>query len=106
MYILACTTAIINWAIKSRADYYKIYSIPNLPTQKHVANAECPAALTTKNPEATKSMKTFTIFYRRKNLPKPKKKRKADAQFGVTYWTPQLLYIEALYNVKEKNDSV
>jgi outer membrane protein assembly factor BamD (BamD/ComL family) len=33
-------------------------------------------------------------------------KKKADEQYGLNYWTPQLLYIEALYNVKMKNDSV
>ena len=32
-------------------------------------------------------------------------KKKADSLYGVTYWTPQLLYIEALQNVKNRNDS-
>lgn len=33
-------------------------------------------------------------------------KKKADASFGKSYWTPQLLYIESLYHIKQKNDSV
>jgi tetratricopeptide (TPR) repeat protein len=33
-------------------------------------------------------------------------KMAADKQFGKTYWTPQLLYIESIYYIKQKNDSV
>jgi hypothetical protein len=32
-------------------------------------------------------------------------KQKADSLYGKSYWSPQLLYIEAVYYVKEKNDS-
>lgn len=31
-------------------------------------------------------------------------KAKADAQYGNNYWTPQLLYIEAIYYIKQRND--
>lgn len=34
------------------------------------------------------------------------KKQEADAQFGQQYWTPQLLYIESLYYIKQGNDSL
>ena len=30
----------------------------------------------------------------------------ADKQFGKSYWTPQLLYIESVYYIKQKEDSV
>lgn len=33
-------------------------------------------------------------------------KKLADSVYGSSYWTPQLLYIEALYHIKQKNDSV
>jgi hypothetical protein len=33
-------------------------------------------------------------------------KKLADSVYGSSYWTPQLLYIESLYNIKQKNDSV
>ncbi|WP_324206021.1 hypothetical protein [Sediminibacterium sp.] len=33
-------------------------------------------------------------------------KKKADAQLGNSYWTPQLLYIESVYYIKQKQDSV
>lgn len=32
-------------------------------------------------------------------------KKIADAKYGKHYWTPQLLYIEAVYYVKQRNDS-
>jgi hypothetical protein len=34
-----------------------------------------------------------------------KQKAVADSIYGSTYWTPQLLYIEALYFIKQRNDS-
>lgn len=34
------------------------------------------------------------------------KKQNADKQLGSSYWTPQLLYIEALYYVKQQQDSL
>lgn len=33
-------------------------------------------------------------------------KLKADKQFGKNYWTPQLLYIESIYYIKQKEDSI
>jgi len=33
------------------------------------------------------------------------KKIQADQQFGKNYWTPQLLYIESIYYIKQKQDS-
>ncbi len=33
-------------------------------------------------------------------------KKKADMQLGSSYWTPQLLYIEAFYYIKQKQDSI
>ncbi|QES89246.1 hypothetical protein [Rhizosphaericola mali] len=32
-------------------------------------------------------------------------KKRADSIFGTYFWTPQLLYIEAIYNVSERQDS-
>jgi len=33
-------------------------------------------------------------------------KKKADQQLGSSYWTPQLLYIESVYYIKQKQDSI
>lgn len=32
-------------------------------------------------------------------------KKAADEKYGSTYWTPQLLYIESLYHIRQRNDS-
>jgi len=34
------------------------------------------------------------------------KKIQADQQFGKNYWTPQLLYIESIYYIKQRQDSI
>ncbi len=34
------------------------------------------------------------------------KKIQADQQFGKNYWTPQLLYIESIYYIKQRLDSI
>ncbi len=34
------------------------------------------------------------------------KKKEADSIYKRNYWTPQLMYIEAVYNVKTNNDSI
>jgi tetratricopeptide (TPR) repeat protein len=33
-------------------------------------------------------------------------KKRADSLYGERYWTPQLLYIEAIYHVKQRSDSI
>ncbi|MES2431856.1 MAG: tetratricopeptide repeat protein [Bacteroidota bacterium] len=33
-------------------------------------------------------------------------KKNADSLYGKNYWSPQLLYIEAIYHVKQKEDSI
>ncbi|KAI9428969.1 hypothetical protein F5148DRAFT_1316507, partial [Russula earlei] len=33
-------------------------------------------------------------------------KQKADNQFGKSYWTPQLLYIESIYYIRQRQDSI
>jgi tetratricopeptide (TPR) repeat protein len=33
-------------------------------------------------------------------------KKKADSIYGNNFWSPQLLYIEAVYHVKQRNDSL
>lgn len=59
-----------------------------------------------KNPEATKLYEDIYNLFIEGNFEKAMaEKKKADSLYGVTYWTPQLLYIEALQNVKNRNDS-
>jgi hypothetical protein len=92
-----------------RANYYKNLLNTKFSNTKSWQMVNTPAALDpkTKNPEATKTYENiYDLFLEGKFDEALSEKKKADAQYGVNYWTPQLLYIEALYNVKQRNDSV
>ncbi len=90
----------------AKADYYKNLLNTKFANSKAWQMLNNPAALNSKNPEATKKYEDiYNLFIEGKFDEAVEEKKKADAQFGVNYWTPQLLYIEALYNVKQKNDS-
>ncbi|MEP7238779.1 MAG: tetratricopeptide repeat protein, partial [Ferruginibacter sp.] len=60
----------------------------------------------TKNPEATKLYEDIYDLFLQGDFEKAiAEKKNADSLYGVNYWTPQLLYIEALYHVKNRDDS-
>ncbi len=60
----------------------------------------------TKNPEATKRYEgIYNLFIEGRFDSALVEKQKADSLYGSSFWTPQLLYIEAVYQVKQKNDS-
>lgn len=59
-----------------------------------------------KNPEATKLYEDiYTLFIEGNYEKAMAEKKKADSLYGENYWTPQLLYIEALQHVKNREDS-
>lgn len=92
-----------------KANYYKGLLNKKYSGSKAWKMVNTPGALDpkTKNPEATKTYENiYNLFLEGKFEDAIEAKKKADAQFGVNYWTPQLLYIEALYNVKQRNDSL
>ncbi|MCY7312023.1 MAG: hypothetical protein LH619_14705 [Chitinophagaceae bacterium] len=58
------------------------------------------------NPDATKTYeKIYDLFIEGKFDQAIAEKKIADSQYGNNYWTPQLLYIEAVYYIKQRNDS-
>ncbi|MDB5203755.1 MAG: hypothetical protein JWQ27_3164 [Ferruginibacter sp.] len=67
-----------------------------------------PAALepNKKNPEVSaRYERIYDMFIEGKFAEAIDAKKKADSIYGNNYWTPQLLYIEAVNDIKEKNDS-
>jgi tetratricopeptide (TPR) repeat protein len=92
----------------AKANYYK-----NLLTTKHAASPS--AALVTnpsllqpnlKNNEGTARYEgIYNLFIEGKFAEALETKKKADSLYGNNYWTPQLLYIESIYHIREKNDS-
>lgn len=68
-----------------------------------------PAAFapSTKDIEGTKRYDAiYNLFIEGKFEAALTEKAKADSSYGKNLWTPQLLYIEAVYHIKQKQDSV
>ena len=58
------------------------------------------------NPAATKAYEDIYDLFIEGNFTKAvADKAAADSIYGSNYWTPQLMYIEAVYYIKEKNDA-
>lgn len=90
-----------------KANYFQ-----SLLKQKYPAGDFETKISTAKNPKpVVKDAKTITYekvynLFIEGNFEKALNEKKiADSIYKNTYWTPQLLYIEALYHIKQKNDS-
>lgn len=58
------------------------------------------------DPEATKTYENiYDLFIEGKFDQAVEQKKVADSKYGNHYWTPQLLYIESVYYIKQRNDS-
>jgi outer membrane protein assembly factor BamD (BamD/ComL family) len=58
------------------------------------------------NPEATKAYEDIYNLFIEGNFEKAvTDKAIADTMYGSTYWTPQLMYIESVYYIKQKDDA-
>lgn len=61
---------------------------------------------TSSNSEATKTYEGIYDLFIEGNFEKAiADKKEADKKFGRNFWTPQLLYIEAVYYIKQRDDS-
>jgi tetratricopeptide (TPR) repeat protein len=59
-----------------------------------------------KNAEGTRRYEAiYDLFIEGKFEDAVNEKQKADSLYGVNYWSPQLLYIEAVYYIKQRQDS-
>lgn len=92
----------------AKAEYYK-----NLLTTKHAGTRasniiQNPSLLnpTAKTPEITaKYEQIYNLFIEGRFAEAIAAKATADSIHGTNYWTPQLLYIEAVHHIKERQDS-
>ncbi|MFZ4768785.1 MAG: tetratricopeptide repeat protein [Ferruginibacter sp.] len=92
----------------TQANYYK-----NLLTTKHAGSKSAtllqnPSLLqpNAKNPEVTARYEAiYNLFIEGRFAEAIESKQKADSIYGSNYWTPQLLYIEAVHLIKERQDS-
>ncbi|MFZ1264658.1 MAG: hypothetical protein WAT34_14195 [Chitinophagaceae bacterium] len=61
---------------------------------------------TSANPDATKTYENIYDLFIEGNFSEAvTQKKTADSLYGKNYWTPQLLYIEAVYYIKQRDDS-
>ncbi len=94
--------------LKDKAAHYKDLLNSNFAKTASGQKLNNPSAGNSKikDPEATKLYADIYNLFIEGNFEKAMaEKKKADSLYGVNYWTPQLLYIEALQNVKNGNDS-
>ncbi len=94
---------------KAKAAYYK-----NLLTNGKLAGTRAAKMVTNpgavnpnvKIPAATKAYENiYNLFIEGSFDEALRQKKAADSLYGRNYWSPQLLYIEAMYYVKQRNDS-
>lgn len=72
-----------------------------------VTTGKDPFAQQTETGEHTKAYEKIYDLYISGNFEEAQKqKRIADSVYETNYWQPQLLYIEAVYQIKQRNDSV
>ncbi|MFM2338708.1 MAG: hypothetical protein RL115_1901, partial [Bacteroidota bacterium] len=58
------------------------------------------------NEAATKAYESiYDLFIEGKFAAALSAKKEADSKFGKSYWTPQLLYIESVYYIRQREDS-
>ena len=94
---------------KEKADHYKKLLGDKFPQTVSGKIVTTPPSQSnkTKNQEVTRLYDDiYTLFIEGDFEKAIAEKRKADNLYGNNYWTPQLLYIEALYNVKQRNDTM
>jgi len=95
---------------KSKAGYYRGLLNKDFAASKSAQMLNSPGSTTdpkTKNPAATKKYEDIYNLFIEGDFEKAlAEKKQADNLYGVNYWTPQLLYIEALHHVKDRNDSL
>lgn len=79
----------------------------SFPAGKKMSRAMAAQANTDKkNDAAAKQYETiYALFLSGRFREAKLAKEKADKEFGTHYWTPQLLYIESIYYIKQKEDS-
>ncbi len=103
--------------------YYSYYKIGNKTSADSAKNAllnqfpESEWAVKLKNPTSANAVKQpdaatlkykdiYTLFIEGEFEKAKMEKAAADSVYGQTYWTPQLLYIESIYYVSKREDSV
>ncbi|MEP7165747.1 MAG: tetratricopeptide repeat protein [Ferruginibacter sp.] len=93
----------------AKADYYKNLVTSNFAgssAANKITNPSYSDDPNIKNPEVTRRYESiYDLFIEGKFAEATEAKKKADSVYGKNYWSPQLLYIEAIGYIKERKDS-
>lgn len=93
----------------SKAAYYKNLLTTNFKNTVYAQAITNPQAVMhgAKDPAATKRYENiYTLFIEGQFEKAVADKRAADSLYANNYWSPQLLYIEAVYYIKQQQDSM
>lgn len=93
----------------ARADYYKNLMLQKYRDSKFTQYVLHPERFdpSKKDTAATARYdKIYTLFIEGNFDQALKDKQTADSIYGINYWSPQLLYIESVYYIKNRKDSV
>jgi outer membrane protein assembly factor BamD (BamD/ComL family) len=91
----------------AKADYYKNLLSTKFAGTTFAQMANNPTAVTAKTTDATKLYENIYNQFIEGNFETAiSEKKKADSMYGKNYWTPQLLFIESIYNIRQHNDSI
>ncbi|HZH02087.1 MAG TPA: hypothetical protein VEY32_13465, partial [Flavisolibacter sp.] len=88
--------------------------IKRLLLQKHAGSRYATILTTGQDPQSTKPATAVTktyegvydLFLEGKFEEAKQAKKLADSTYQTNYWSPQLLYIEAVYHIRQREDSV
>jgi len=92
-----------------KAEYYKNLLVTNFKNTKYAQIALNPQAQKqgAKDPAATKRYENiYNLFIEGQFEKAVEDKKAADSLYGNNYWSPQLLYIESVYYIKQNQDSL
>ncbi len=92
-----------------KADYYKNLVLNKFTKSKFAQYITHPEALnpTKKDTAGTRRyQEIYNLFIEGNFEEATKQKQQADSLYGVNYWNPQLLYIESVYYIRQRQDSV
>ena len=93
----------------TKAAYYKNIVLTKFSNTKYVQFITNPQSLTQAkaNPAATKSYENiYNLFIEGQFEKAVQEKKIADSLYGNNFWSPQLLYIESVYYIKQQQDSL
>ena len=93
-----------------KARFYKDYMATNYAQGRYLRMLNDPKAVDRadkmqKTAATAKYEEIYTRFIEGDFEHALREKKKADSIYGENYWTPQLLYIESIYHIRQKDDS-